>query len=91
MVAKDFEGESLTLTWQGPIDDGGDTVANYIVEKRKAGTNCWVKVSSFCHAEKCLVTVRFRCVSPRILFGNIPANCVISQNSIHLWRFFNLL
>ena len=53
--ASEIDGESMTLTWQPPKDDGGEPVANYIVEKRKAGTNRWTKVSSFCHSPKCQV------------------------------------
>ena len=33
--ASDIDGESLTLTWNPPKDDGGEKVNNYIVEKRK--------------------------------------------------------
>lgn len=35
LEASEIDGESLTLTWKPPKDDGGEKVANYIVEKRK--------------------------------------------------------
>ncbi|KAK3703484.1 hypothetical protein RRG08_024788 [Elysia crispata] len=53
--ASDIDGESLTLTWNPPKDDGGEKVNNYIVEKRKAGTNRWQKVSSFLSKPTCQV------------------------------------
>lgn len=55
MEASEINGDSLTLTWQPPKDDGGEPIANYIVEKRKAGTNRWTKVSSFVHTPTCQV------------------------------------
>lgn len=39
--------ESIKLRWLPPDDDGGAPVTNYIVEKADAGTDKWVKVSSF--------------------------------------------
>ncbi|XP_059156398.1 twitchin-like isoform X4 [Physella acuta] len=55
LEATDIQGESLTLTWKPPADDGGEKIANYIVEKRKAGTNRWQKVSSFLSKPTCEV------------------------------------
>ncbi|KAL8565325.1 hypothetical protein ACOMHN_029021 [Nucella lapillus] len=55
IVPSEMDGESMTLSWQPPQDDGGEPVANYIVEKRKAGHPKWTKVSSFCHSPKCQV------------------------------------
>ncbi|XP_070200689.1 twitchin-like isoform X4 [Littorina saxatilis] len=55
LVASDIDGETLTLSWQPPKDDGGEPIGNYIVEKRKAGTGRWTKVSSFCHSPTCQV------------------------------------
>lgn len=39
---KDMMGDSMTLTWKPPKDDGGSDITNYIVEKRPAGTNKYV-------------------------------------------------
>ncbi|CAL1540886.1 unnamed protein product, partial [Lymnaea stagnalis] len=55
LEATDIQGESLTLTWKPPKDDGGEKIANYIVEKKKAGTNRWQKVSSFLSKPTCEV------------------------------------
>ena len=41
----DFAGESLTLNWMAPKDNGGSPITNYIVEKGEKGT--WTKVSSY--------------------------------------------
>ncbi|OTF83012.1 twitchin-like protein, partial [Euroglyphus maynei] len=45
----EVDGESLTLKWSPPKDDGGDPVTNYVLEKRETGTSTWTKVSSFVH------------------------------------------
>jgi hypothetical protein len=55
LEASEINGESLTLTWQPPKDDGGEPIANYIVEKKKVGTNHWQKVTSFCNSPSCQV------------------------------------
>ncbi|XP_054161595.1 twitchin-like isoform X2 [Oppia nitens] len=47
LKTEDNEGESLTLKWSPPKDDGGSDVTNYVVEKREAGSNTWTKVSSY--------------------------------------------
>ena len=43
--ADEFGGESLTLLWKPPKDDGGANVTNYIVEKRERGARDWTKVT----------------------------------------------
>lgn len=48
-------GEELALKWIAPEDDGGEKINNYIVEKHKAGTKKWQKVSSFVNTPECLV------------------------------------
>ncbi|GIY64293.1 twitchin [Caerostris darwini] len=53
--AEEIEGESLTLYWQPPKDDGGSVVSNYVVEKKEVGTLTWVRVSSFATTTACRV------------------------------------
>ncbi|XP_052707844.1 twitchin-like isoform X13 [Crassostrea angulata] len=55
LTAVDIMGEELTLKWIAPEDNGGEKINNYIVEKRKAGTKKWQKVSSFVNTPECLV------------------------------------
>lgn len=55
LTAVDITGEELTLKWMSPEDNGGEKINNYIVEKRKAGTKKWQKVSSFVNTPECLV------------------------------------
>lgn len=45
--ADEFGGDSLTLFWNPPKDDGGAQVTNYIIEKREARSQTWSKVSSY--------------------------------------------
>lgn len=45
--ADEFAGDSLTLYWQPPKDDGGSPITNYIVEKKEARSPTWSKVSSY--------------------------------------------
>ncbi|XP_041366543.1 twitchin-like isoform X3 [Gigantopelta aegis] len=55
ITASDMDGQSMTLSWKPPADDGGEPVGNYIVEKKKEGTNRWQKVSSFVSKPTCTV------------------------------------
>ncbi|KAK3103159.1 hypothetical protein FSP39_016894 [Pinctada imbricata] len=55
LTATDIIGEELTLNWKAPKDDGGEKINNYIVEKRKAGSKQWQKVSSFINSPSCNV------------------------------------
>ncbi|ESO91796.1 hypothetical protein LOTGIDRAFT_91265, partial [Lottia gigantea] len=55
ITTADMEGESLTLNWNPPEDDGGEKISNYIVEKRKVGSGRWQKVSSFLTTPTCNV------------------------------------
>lgn len=43
ITASNVSGEEMTLHWSPPLDDGGDSVTNYVVEKREPdGT--WTKI-----------------------------------------------
>lgn len=48
LIADEFGGESLTLSWRPPKDNGGSEVTNYVVEKREAKTATWHRISSYC-------------------------------------------
>lgn len=48
----DVTPETCSLSWRPPLDDGGSPITNYIVERREATSDSWVKCSSFvrtCH------------------------------------------
>ncbi|XP_023237129.1 twitchin-like [Centruroides sculpturatus] len=45
--AEDIDGESLTLCWLAPKDNGGSEITNYVIEKREAGSINWARISSF--------------------------------------------
>ena len=44
--ADEFAGDSLTLYWNPPKDNGGSEITNYIVEKKEASSSTWSKVST---------------------------------------------
>lgn len=44
---EEVDGDSLTLRWSPPKDDGGSEVTNYVLEKKEAGASHWSKVNSF--------------------------------------------
>lgn len=45
LEATDLKGESLTLNWKPPLDNGGERINRYIVEKKKKGSDKWSKVT----------------------------------------------
>ena len=47
---------SVTLSWNPPLDDGGSEVTNYILEKREADRLSWSAVSRSIHGLKYNVT-----------------------------------
>ncbi|UYV65935.1 unc-22 [Cordylochernes scorpioides] len=53
--ADEVEGDSLTLNWQPPLDNGGAEVSNYVVERREKGTSTWTRVTSFVAGTACRV------------------------------------
>jgi titin len=34
-----LDAESCTLSWKPPVDNGGNEISNYVVEKKEAGSN----------------------------------------------------
>ncbi|KAL5273793.1 unc-22.2 family protein [Megaselia abdita] len=46
--ADEFAGDSLTLYWNPPKDNGGSPVTNYVIEKKEPRSNTWTKISSYC-------------------------------------------
>lgn len=53
--ADEFAGDSLTLFWQPPKDNGGADITNYVVEKREARSPTWSKVSSYVTVPFCRI------------------------------------
>ncbi|GAA49620.1 twitchin [Clonorchis sinensis] len=47
LEAEDVNADEMTLKWKPPLDDGGQPVTNYILEKRLKGSDSWQKVSNF--------------------------------------------
>lgn len=43
ITASDVSGEAMTLHWNPPVDNGGDAVTNYVVEKKDEHGD-WVKI-----------------------------------------------
>uniref|UniRef100_A0A673ANW9 Titin n=1 Tax=Sphaeramia orbicularis TaxID=375764 RepID=A0A673ANW9_9TELE len=48
--------ESVTLTWDPPVNDGGVKVKNYIVEKRESTRKAYATVNANCHHTTFTVT-----------------------------------
>ncbi|XP_065220483.1 twitchin isoform X27 [Planococcus citri] len=45
--ADEFAGDSLTLYWNPPKDNGGSEITNYIVERKEENAPTWSKVSNY--------------------------------------------
>ncbi|KAA3682313.1 uncharacterized protein DEA37_0008978 [Paragonimus westermani] len=50
LEATDVNADEMTLKWKPPLDDGGQPISNYILEKRVKGSDSWQKVSNFLNA-----------------------------------------
>ena len=55
LEAEDIRGEELTLVWKAPKDNGGERISNYVVEKKKKGSDKWTKVSGAVSLPQCNV------------------------------------
>lgn len=41
----DATHEGMTLTWQPPEDNGGSTIAGYIIERKEARSDRWLRIN----------------------------------------------
>lgn len=41
----DVSHEGMTLTWKPPEDDGGSSVAGYIIERKETRSDRWVRIN----------------------------------------------
>ena len=48
---KKIGSKHVELEWTPPVRDGGSKITGYIVEKKQAGTDYWVKTSPYNHFE----------------------------------------
>ncbi|CAH8497134.1 unnamed protein product [Schistosoma turkestanicum] len=55
LEATDVNAEEMTLKWKPPLDDGGQPISNYILEKRVKGSDKWQKVSAFLNSPNAIV------------------------------------
>jgi len=53
--AEDFAGDSLTLVWHPPKDNGGADVTNYVVEKKEPRSPTWSRVTGYVVTTNCKV------------------------------------
>lgn len=44
---EEVDGDSLTLRWLPPKDDGGAEITNYVVEKQEEGTKSWHRIGTY--------------------------------------------
>lgn len=52
--------ESCTLSWKPPLEDGGDEVSHYIVERRDTNRLNWVIMHDECKELTCNITGLFK-------------------------------
>uniref|UniRef100_A0AAQ6ISC7 Titin n=1 Tax=Anabas testudineus TaxID=64144 RepID=A0AAQ6ISC7_ANATE len=48
LTVKDIKRESITLTWEPPLIDGGSRIKNYLVEKRESTRKVYSNVDNKC-------------------------------------------
>lgn len=54
--------EKCTVSWKIPLEDGGDSVTHYVIERRETSRLNWVIVESECKT--------LSCVSSRLIKNN---------------------
>lgn len=64
--------EKCTVSWKIPLEDGGDTVTHYIVERRETSRLNWVRMETECKT--------LSCVSSRLIKNNEYIFRVIGVN-----------
>ncbi|VDP00825.1 unnamed protein product, partial [Schistosoma curassoni] len=47
--------DEITLRWKAPEDDGGEPITNYVLQKRRKGSDNWEKVSGFLNSPNATV------------------------------------
>lgn len=52
--------ESCTLSWKPPLEDGGDEVTHYIVERRDTNRLNWVIMHAECKELTCNIACLFK-------------------------------
>lgn len=60
IVISNVTQESCTLSWKPPVEDGGDEVSHYIVERRDTNRLNWVIVHAECKDLTCNITRLFK-------------------------------
>lgn len=41
----DVSHDGMTITWTPPEDNGGSTIAGYIIERKEAGSDRWLRIN----------------------------------------------
>lgn len=54
LYADELNGDSLTLFWHPPLDNGGAPVTNYLVEKKELNSTTWQKVILSTYLSDCI-------------------------------------
>ena len=66
VVAEHYK-DSMLVTWEPPLDDGGSTITGYWLEKREKGSGYWARVNRVPISKRGLKRWEF-CV-PRLIEG----------------------